>query len=504
MKTILTPAQMSYCDEAADRALAGAGRSPLWYMERAAQACVDALGASGRLGCALVFCGTGNNGGDGMAIARILTEQGIRADVCLLRPDGPLSASAEREKVLASGAGVSFVPFSELVWERYEVCVDALFGTGLTRPPEGLFAEAIEAINRSGLYVLSVDIPSGVDGYTGAVGTVAVRAAETVTMSFAKPGLYLYPGCLYTGALTVAPIGIECTLPEEEPVIRAAEDSDIPALLPARVPWGNKGTFGKVLVCGGSRGMCGAPFLAAKAAYRIGAGLVRILTPQENRQILQTLLPEALLTGFDPSSPDADAISAAAEGVSVVLIGPGLGLDYSACLVAQTALDAAADEGVPVILDADALTLLARKKLTLPPDLPLILTPHPGELSRLTGIPVPDLTEDLVSASLDYIRHPSRETVLVAKDARTVITDGKRIYLNLSGSSALAKGGSGDVLAGLIAGLIATGSDRLSAAVLGAFLHGRAGERLAKRFGTRGTLASEIPDAVASILRDYA
>ena len=495
---------MSYCDEAADRALAAAGKSPLWYMERAAQACVDALGSSNRLGCSLVLCGTGNNAGDGMAVARILTEQGIRADVCLLRPEGPFSASAERERVLATEAGVSFVSFDELKWNRYEVCVDAVFGTGLSRPPEGIYAEAIEALNRSGLYVLSVDIPSGVDGYTGSVGTVAVRASETVTMSFAKPGLYLYPGALYTGKLTVARIGIECVLPEEEPVIRAADDEDIPSLLPSRVPWGNKGTFGKVLVCGGSRGMCGAPFFSAKAAYRVGAGMVRILTPQENRPVLQTLLPEALLTGFDPSSPDTESLSAAADGVSVILIGPGLGLDYSSCLVAQTVLDAAAEGGIPVILDADALTLLARKKLTLPEELSLILTPHPGELSRLTGIPVPDLTEDLVSASLDYVRHPTRDTVLVAKDARTVITDGKRIFLNLSGSSALAKAGSGDVLAGMIAGLIATGCDRFSASVLGAFLHGRAGERLEKRFGTRGVLASEIPDAAAAILRPFA
>ena len=511
MITILTPAQNARCDAYSIEAAVKEGNAPDCFMERAAAACADAF-AEEFPDCrrVLVLCGTGNNGGDGLAAARILTERGYQAEICLPDPAGKRSDGFCMELARAEAAGVPVVPFASLLplsSARYDAVIDALFGTGLARPLDGAYAQAVQALGASGLPVLSVDIPSGIDGRTGAVLSAAVRADVTVTMQTLKTGLCRYPGASYAGKIRIADIGIGYTALGEEPVISALTDADVPGMLPRRPADGNKGTMGHVLIAAGSVSMSGAAYLSAKAAYRLGAGLVRILTPEENRTILAGLLPEALITAYDANRPDPGVIASAVRWADVIVLGPGIGCDESAVYLAQTVLFCRSEKtgktpGGAVILDADALNLLAAGRISLPDvcHFPLIFTPHPGELSRLTGENTAALLSDLVSHAEEYARTLPAGSVLCAKDARTVVTDGKTTRLNLSGCSALAKGGTGDVLTGIIAALCCAGCTPLDAASLGAYLHGKAGEILARKWGTRGVLASELPDAAAKAL----
>ena len=504
MRPILTPEQMSRCDAFSIGAVTAKGESPYLFMERAAQACVDALTERYAGKRVLVLAGNGSNGGDGIAAARLLRDCGVRADVCMPSSDARRSATCEEQIRRAAAAGITFRSFEKLEFDKYGVIVDALFGTGLSRPLDGVFALAVERMNASGLPVFAVDIPSGVDGRNGQILGTAVRADMTVTMQCAKPGLYLYPGAEYTGTLRIADLGIGYDAVSGESVLQALETEDIPRLLPKRAPNGNKGTFGRVLIAAGSEDMVGAAYFSAKAAYRCGAGLVRILTPAENRTVLAEKLPEALLTVYDARHPDTGIFSSAASWADVCVLGPGIGTGEGAVRMAQSVLDTLAKkERCPLILDADALNLLAAGKITVPAGIPVIYTPHPGELSRLSGLPVSDLLSDLPARAREYAKTLGPGAVLVAKDARTVITDGETSYLNLSGCSSLAKGGSGDVLTGILAALCAAGCTPTDAAVLGTCLHGLAGEMLARDWGTRGVLASDLPDAAAQILKDF-
>ena len=504
MKTVLTPEQMSRCDAFSIGALTANGESPYLFMERAAEACVSTLMElfpdKKRV---LVLAGNGANGGDGIAAARLLEERGVRAEVCMPDPDARRSAACEEQIRRAEEAEVRFRPYETLDFSRYDLLVDALFGTGLSRPLDGVFAETVRRMNESGLPVLAVDIPSGVDGRNGQCPGGAVRAEVTVTMQYPKPGLYLYPGADFVGTLRTADLGIGGEAVAEEPVLQALEEDDIPRLLPKRAKNGNKGTFGRVLIAAGSEDMSGAAFFSAKAAYRCGAGLVRILTPGENRVILAEKLPEALITTYDARHPDLGVFQSAAAWADVCVLGPGIGTGEGAVRMAQSVLDTLAKkERCPLILDADALNLLAMGKIAVPAGIPVIYTPHPGELSRLSGISVPELLSDLPVQAREYAKKLPSGAVLIAKDARTVTTDGEQAYLNLSGCSALAKGGSGDVLTGILAALCASGCAPMDAAALGVYLHGRAGELLARDWGVRGVMASELPDAAAVLLKD--
>ena len=506
MNVILTPEQMLRCDAFSIGAVTAQGGSPYLFMERAAEACVSVLLKSfSGAKRVLVLAGNGANGGDGIAAARILRTRGVmEADVCMPGENARLSASCEEQKRRAAEAGVPFLPFAELDFSRYDAVIDALFGTGLSRPLDGVFASAVRAMNGSGLPVLSVDIPSGVDGRTGAVLGEAVRAEVTVTMQYAKPGLYLYPGADCAGDIRIADLGIGREALGGETVLSALSDDDIPEFLPKRAKNGNKGTFGHILIAAGSETMSGAAYLSAKAAYRLGAGLVRILTPEENRVILAEKLPEALITTYDARHPDPGIFRSAVRWADVTVLGPGIGTSEGARRMAQTVLDAQSEKRRPIVLDADALNLLSAGEIVLPKERgPVIFTPHPGEFSRLTGRPIPELLADLTENAREYAKTLGPGAVLAAKDARTVVTDGETVYLNLSGCSALAKGGSGDVLTGMIAALCASGCSPLHAAALGVFLHGRAGEALAGTWGTRGVLASDLPDAAAVLLKNF-
>ena len=520
MNRILTSAEMFLCD----RTEIETNTPSRVLMERAARACTDAIRSilqshplSGRQ--VLILCGSGNNGGDGILCAHLLHKAHIPAVICPAFADGdPLSPECRYrydEACLASVPRITPQVLTDAISDGqtpYGMIVDALFGIGLSREPGGIYADLIDTANRyaekNNIPTVALDIASGIFADTGAVSRHTFRASHTLAINHIKRGHLLYPGAAHTGTLTCLDIGIPDTVlsqsADDFPVY-ALTDDDARRLLPRRLPDSNKGTNGRILIAAGSHNMCGAAYLSALAAYRCGAGLVQIFTCEDNRIPLQTLLPEAILTTYDPADPDAACtlLHNALKHASAVVIGPGLGTSDTATALVKTVLSASA---VPTVVDADALNIIAAGK-AFPrnhPRPPLIFTPHPGELSRLTARPIAECLSDLIECARRFAE--DNAVVLNAKDTRSVITDGKRAYLNTTGTSALAKGGSGDVLSGITAALAAQGCDAeqgcdaLTAAALAAFLHGRAAEAVSARMGTRAPLASEIADALGEVL----
>lgn len=462
----------------------------------------------------LVVCGPGNNGGDGVAAGRILYLQGYL--VAILLPFSPDKCSEQMKLQLtaAKNLGIPVENCNKL--HEYNIIIDAVFGIGLKKPVEGIYEEIIHGINEGNNTVFSVDIPSGISADTGRVMNEAVRADHTITFGYMKIGLLLYPGAQYAGEITVADIGFpESALLQAEPDTFYYTPKDL-CRLPERKNYSHKGTYGRVLVIAGSKGMCGAAYLSAKAAYRTGAGLVKILTASENRTILQTLLPEALFASYDR---DQDILTGTKEEfsfildellswASVIVIGPGLGMTDNAQMLLNRVLSRAK---VPVIIDADAITMLAEqldasidtltgriealKELLLPGT---VLTPHLMELSRLIKIPVREISDNIIDTANQCTYN--NEMVFTIKDARTVVAGGSRRYINLSGNNGMATGGSGDVLAGIMAALIAQGMQTYDAACLAVYLHGLAGDKASDESSTYSLMAGDIADAVGRLL----
>lgn len=434
----------------------------------------------------LVMAGMGNNGGDGLALARLLAEADCRVEVWCLGDESRASGQWRRQRGILGYCPVSFS--NKPLRDEYTVMVDALFGTGLSREVDGAFGEAVERFQRLLGYRLALDLPSGIDSDNGSVWGRAVCADETVTFGFCKRGLALYPGCERAGKVTMADIGISpAALAEKTPGTFALE-GEPEELLPKRSPQGNKGTFGKVLLAAGSFNMAGAAILSARAAYRAGAGMVKVITVPENREILQGAVPEALL-----GTPGE--LREGMEWADVIAIGPGMGTGGTAREMLVTVLQ---ESSLPLLMDADALNLLAAdrelREMTAAcgrAGRSIVLTPHVGELARLTGRNVEEIKEDLAARGGELAME--LQAVTVAKDARTFIcAPGRPTCINLSGNSGLATAGSGDVLAGMVAGLMAQGMDTFHAACVGAYLHGRAGDRVAAGIGEHACMAGDL------------
>ena len=346
--------------------------------------------------------------------------------------------------------------------------------------------------------VVAVDIPSGVSSETGAAHGEAVEADLTVTFGYEKLGMVFYPGRKLCGEIVIADIGFPAYTKYEGHTYFAYDPED-QNQIPKRRADANKGTYGKILIAAGSEGMCGAAYLSALASYRMGAGLVKILTVRANVPILQNLLPEAILTPYDPEQAQTDPagfkslVEQECGWASAIVLGPGLGKEAHVASLVQNVLLSAY---VPIIVDADGLNAVAQH-----PHLSgyftenVIVTPHLGEMARLTGRSIEDLKRDLVESAVRY--GEEKGVTCVLKDAVTVTAgrDGN-VYIGDSGCAAMAKGGSGDVLTGVIAGLLALGFSEDEAAALGVFLHGRAGAAAACKKGEHSVLARDIADCL--------
>ncbi|MGN0505342.1 MAG: NAD(P)H-hydrate dehydratase [Lachnospiraceae bacterium] len=459
----------------------------------------------------LAVCGYGNNGGDGIAAARILYREGYHVAVMMIGDRKHASKETKQQLRIAKNLGVPVM--RKVHPEEYTGIIDAMFGIGLNRPVSGEFRTMIEQINASGARVISVDIPSGVCADDGKILGAAVNADVTVTFGYQKVGCLLYPGAECAGKVIVEDIGFA---PLTEPPKRFYFDEKPSALLPVRRKDSHKGSYGKVLVIAGSKNMSGAAYFATAAAYRMGTGLVRVVTAQENREILQRQLPEAILTTYETidGSLTAESIEEVKEAVawaSVILIGPGLGTGSASASLVNYVI---ANCMVPLVMDADALNILSRMISEKVPEeegiqgrvayiaklLPAgtIITPHKKELSVLTGIPLAQLVTSLIDSSA--ICTYNNEIIYVKKDVRTIVSFGESDYINVTGNDGMATAGSGDVLGGMIAGLLAQGETPKMAAMSGCYLHGMAGDVAACRKGTRSMLASDMLEAIPVVL----
>lgn len=444
----------------------------------------------------LIVCGTGNNGGDGLAIARILFLKEYTVDVVLLGDEKKATEQNRKQQEILSAYNVPV--YKEIPADKsYRLVIDAVFGVGLTRKIEGVYKSTIERLNELSGYKVAIDIPSGVSADDGAVLGVAFCADKTITFAFDKVGLHLWPGNMAVGEVILKEIGItERSFMEQKPTAAALEKVDLKKLS-KRPSHSNKGTFGKLLIIAGSVNMAGAAILAGKSAYSSGCGLVRILTPEENRVIVQTALPEAILTTYSAKKADAEIIKETLQWADVVLIGPGIGMGEVAEAILKQVLECTS---VPVVMDADALNLVVKDVSILrKTHAEMVITPHLGEMSRLTGESVAFLQTRLLDTAKAFAN--TYHVTCVLKDERTIISipDGMT-YVNLSGNAGMATAGSGDVLAGIIGSFMAQGYSSKEAAPLAVYLHGMAGDCMAKETGKAGLVASDLIQGIRRIL----
>ncbi len=482
------------------------GISSLVLMERAAletaRVIEERFGRDIRVG---VMAGSGNNGGDGIAVARILHEGGTRVEINFIGDEDKLSPQTKQQLETARKLGLPV--YAGIKHTGYDVIVDAVFGIGLTRDIEGKYKDAVEVINNSAAKVVSVDIPSGINADDARVMGCAVKADITVTFQYRKFGIILYPGAEYAGEVICVPIGIPKELTDNRrtgAVTFTDKESDL--RLPERKPSGNKGTFGKVLFIAGSKSMGGACQLSALSAYRIGAGMVRVFTASENRESLLRKLPEAIVDTYcdDGESSlleaEAQALAKGIEWADVVAVGPGLSVSGKAEKIMEIVLDINTKN---MVIDADALNILSQKEELLEQfefdrrksEYEVVMTPHMGEFSRLIRKPVTEIKKDIIAECKAFTK--KYDVSLVCKDARTVVTKrGKLTYINTSGNDGMATAGSGDVLTGIIAGLLAQKPVGFEAAVMGTYAHGIAGDIAGMTASSYYIMAQDIIQAL--------
>lgn len=460
----------------------------------------------------LVLCGSGNNGGDGMVVARQIARRGAQVQVVLTADPDKVKGDALTNLHIVQKLGLPLhvlrsVEELDAIWERgWHLVVDALLGVGITGEVRGLVGEVIRFLERrTDVPIVAVDIPSGIDADTGAVCGCAVRATLTVTFGAMKVGLAVYPGAEYAGEVVVADIGIpEEVVAQAEVPRRLVTPEQVYIRLPLRSPDAHKGRFGHVLVVGGSVGLAGAPMMAAEAVLRVGAGLCSVAVPQSIYAATAGTLREAMVHPL-PDAPEgclsADSIDAMApllQRANVLAVGPGWSTHPPARQALRRLLDVVQ---VPCVLDADALNCLALDPKILPEvHPPLVLTPHPGEMARLMGVDTATVQANRLGiAEQAALRFG---VVVVLKGARTVVaTPEGRLWVNPTGNVGMATGGSGDVLTGVIAGLLAQeGMGAEEAAVAGVYLHGLAGDLAAREKGMVGMIAGDIlrylPEAI--------
>lgn len=504
---VCTVAEIAALD---DRAVEEHGISEAILMENAGAAVYDVirdqLGVAGRR--FVVVCGAGNNGGDGFVIARrLLSAGGAVRTFALAKPDRYKGAARQNlETLQRCGAAIELDADPAALAEALagaDAAVDALLGTGVTRDVEGRYREAIDALNASPAPIFSVDIPSGVDGDTGAIHGVAVRAAATVTFGLPKRGNLLYPGTELCGRLYVSHISYP-------PVLVAAEEIPVeasaPPPLPARQVDGHKGSFGETLFVAGAASYFGAPTLSALSLLKAGGGYARLAAPRSLTPHLAPLasevvyMPQAETEDGSLSLAAVEEIAGIAAAVDFVVLGPGVSLaEETQQLVRRLA--AAID--APLLIDGDGLTAIAedldvvRRRRS-----PTVLTPHPGEMARLTGSAIGAIAADPIAAVEELAADLGATIVL--KGAHSLIgTPDRRVFINPTGNSGMGSAGVGDVLTGAIAAMSGLGLELGDATRAGVFIHGLAGDLAAAAKGEDGMTARDVLEQLPAAVRAY-
>lgn len=507
---LVSAAEMRHLDE---RTIA-LGTPGYTLMERAGAGATEVLLQQfprARDGRVVIIAGKGNNGGDGFIIARLLRAQRIMAEVILLARQEEVQGDALRALTALRKAGGRFVEtvgegalpqFSKEI-DGAVLIVDAIFGTGLSTQVEGWRAEVIRRMNEARTPIFAIDIPSGLDADRGVPAGIAVRAQSTVTFGFPKLGQVVHPGVEYVGPLAVVDIGIDPrAVAELDPQASLLTAADAAALAPWRNAQAHKGTCGHVLVIAGSRGHSGAAVMTAQASARCGAGLTTLAGPQSLNAIFCVATPEVMTAAWSDHDGRvqfvASEVEAAVVGKSAVVVGPGLGTHRDVADLLRYLL---ATISSPLVLDADALTCVARDLSLLQRARgPLILTPHPGEMARLLDCDIAAVQGDRIGTARRFAH--AHGVIVVLKGARTVIaTPDGPMTINSTGNPGMASGGMGDALSGMIGALLAQGLAPRDAATLAVYLHGEIGDHLAEQHGPIGFLATDL---IAGIPEGYA
>lgn len=537
MRYVLDAASMKNVDSYSINTL---GIPSVVLMERAALSVTEAIESKvkGNIHTDIIcVCGRGNNGADGLAVARQLYLKGYNVDVYIINSHAS-TKEFDIQLNIIKNLGIECINSPD--FSKYGVIVDALFGNGLSRELAGEARIVVDTINKCSTsvrsqytqnsdnngnrLVVAVDIPSGISASTGVVMGSAVNADITVTFGFEKIGHILYPATSYCGKIIRKDIGF-AQYPDMTRDIFTYDYSDISDMLPLRKPDGNKGTFGKALVIAGSRLYGGAAVLSSRAAARIGAGLVRALTHISNRTAVITGNMECIVDTYDTDEECGDFVKNTETLVDkcicwadVVCIGPGLSMEESAVKLVRSV---SAKKNIKKLYDADALNIIAQYKIELDgsnddvdyeaggnsgnasykddmSDKNVVVTPHIGEMSRLTGLDIAVIKNNPIDTARTYSRE--HNCVCVLKDARTIVSDGERVYINMSGNDGMATGGSGDVLSGIITGLMAQGLTTFEASALGVYIHGCAGDEAALSNGKYSMVAGDIIDNIKMCL----
>lgn len=537
MRYVLDAASMKNVDSYSINTL---GIPSVVLMERAALSVTEAIESKvkGNIHTDIIcVCGRGNNGADGLAVARQLYLKGYNVDVYIINSHAS-TKEFDIQLNIIKNLGIECINSPD--FSKYGVIVDALFGNGLSRELAGEARIVVDTINKCSTsvrsqytqnsdnngnrLVVAVDIPSGISASTGVVMGSAVNADITVTFGFEKIGHILYPATSYCGKIIRKDIGF-AQYPDMTRDIFTYDYSDISDMLPLRKPDGNKGTFGKALVIAGSRLYGGAAVLSSRAAARIGAGLVRALTHISNRTAVITGNMECIVDTYDTDEECGDFVKNTETLVDkcicwadVVCIGPGLSMEESAVKLVRSV---SAKKNIKKLYDADALNIIAQYKIELDgsnddvdyeaggnscnasykddmSDKNVVVTPHIGEMSRLTGLDIAVIKNNPIDTARTYSRE--HNCVCVLKDARTIVSDGERVYINMSGNDGMATGGSGDVLSGIITGLMAQGLTTFEASALGVYIHGCAGDEAALSNGKYSMVAGDIIDNIKNVL----
>ncbi len=507
---IVTSQQMKNIDR---RTIREFGIPGTVLMENAATAVLSAMedffdGLQGvRVG---IICGKGNNGGDGLALARRLRIKGVPVRVALLASFRAIAGEAKVNLAILRKMDVEIVQNAApralvdiISWS--DVLVDAMLGVGISSPLSGAYARTVEMMNASGCPVVAIDIPTGIDADTGEVLGAAVRADLTVTMAFLKRGLVLYPGAEYAGRVQVADIGIPSEVAEKENISVSLLDRDaMQDVIGKRRSDAHKGDFGHLMVVSGSPGKTGAAVLAAKGALRTGVGLVSVATPNNLVPIIQSQIAEAMCVPSAESIEGTLGIGSekellrAMEKMDSCAIGPGLSTHYETVQVVRSLIQRLK---IPAVIDADGLNALAGftdilKKVKAP----VIVTPHPSEMGRLLGISSDEIQKDRIGVASDFAR--KYKITVVLKGAATVVaTQHGWVFVNSTGNPGMATGGTGDVLTGMIGSFLAQGYGASQAACLGVYLHGLAGDLAAGEKGEASMIAGDLIEKIPEAIR---
>ncbi|MGB9597299.1 MAG: NAD(P)H-hydrate dehydratase [Candidatus Poribacteria bacterium] len=463
-----------------------------------------------------IFAGKGNNGGDGLVIARHLAQKGYEVTIYLLAEPEKFSGDALINLKIAQNIGlkIDYILSDEQLNERKadikqnDIIIDAIFGTGLSGPVRGFAGSVIDYLNSTEIPIIAVDLPSGLDSDTGKVEGVCIKAKMTVTMALPKRGLLLYPGANFVGKLEIDDIGIPQSVINSNNIpINLTQIDHIKTLLPKRPRDGHKGLFGRVLVISGSVGLTGASAMASLSALRVGAGLVTLGVPESLNPIMEVKLTEVMTLPLPETSYQTlslqsyDIIMQMVDKFDVIAIGPGLSRNRETMDLVQRLCK---DIKIPKVIDADGLNALAEDKDSLKKlGEKTVLTPHPGEMARLTDKTISDVQADRIDIAVNFAKEYG--VVLVLKGVPTVVADPSgEAYLNTTGNPGMASGGTGDVLTGAITGFLAQGLDEKNSAILGVYVHGLAGDLASIDKGECGLIAGDLIDFLPKAIKKIA